>query len=48
MTECPYNTSLNIPDSNLMTIRVRNPLFSAFFLANNPYLKLIGDMIYDD
>ena len=42
LTSNPYNLNSDANPINLLTFRMRNPIFSAFFVANKPLLKFTG------
>lgn len=46
LTEMPYNSLSPVSPLHLLTLRMRNPLFSAFFVACRPTLKLTGEEVY--
>lgn len=46
--ETAYNTELKIASTNLMTLRLRHPVHSPFFVAAHPLIKFIGEEVYSD
>lgn len=44
----PYNLDSSAKPLNLLTIKMRNPIFSAFFIASRPFIKFIGKEVYSD
>ena len=46
--EQPYNVNSEAKSINLLTIKSRNPIFSAFFIANRPYIKFNGREVFCD
>lgn len=38
----PYNQDSSVNPLNLLTLKMKNPIKSAFFIANKSYLKLKG------
>ena len=38
----PFNQSSSASKINLLTLRMRNPIFSAYFIANRPFIKFTG------
>ncbi len=43
-----YNTAINVPNANLMTLRLRLPVHSPLFVASHPIVKFKGEEIYSD
>lgn len=44
----PYNLDSKANPINLLTLRMRNPILSAFFIANKPLIKFTGEEVYRD
>jgi hypothetical protein len=44
----PYNEKSPAKPLNLLTFRMKNPILSAFFVANRPFIKFAGKEVYSD
>lgn len=42
----PYNLDSEASRISLLTVKIRNPIMSAFFVSNKPLIKLRGEEIY--
>ena len=46
LTINPYNLSSKANPINLITLRMRTPILSAIFVANQPLIKFTGEEVY--